>query len=89
MKSWYENDYSKEEIEEMKSTAIKAIKMYCKLECCAGSKKEWLECNNKSCPLHRYRLGKNPNYNKKELTTEEKQIRSERMKEYHRTKSTK
>ena len=89
MKSWYENDYSNEEIEKMKSTATKAIKMYCKLECCAGSEKEWRECNNKSCPLYNYRLGKNPNYKKVEISPEEKQQRSERLKEYHRTKNKK
>lgn len=54
-------------------TPTKAIKLYCKLDCCAGDTKSWKECSRKDCPLYAYRLGKRPqkviatltNYSKK------------------------
>ena len=39
---------------------VKAIKKYC-LDCVGGSVKERRLCNITDCPLHPFRLGKNPN----------------------------
>jgi hypothetical protein len=41
-------------------TALKAIKRYC-LDCSGGSKSEVRNCKCVACPLHPFRLGKNPN----------------------------
>lgn len=38
----------------------KAIRLKC-LDCCGGSKKDVKQCNEVNCPLHPFRLGKNPN----------------------------
>ena len=44
----------------MRLSPVKAIKQHC-LECSGGSKKEVRLCVITDCPLHPYRLGKNPN----------------------------
>jgi hypothetical protein len=42
------------------STGLKAIKRYC-LDCSGNSRSEVRACRNFGCPLHPFRLGKNPN----------------------------
>lgn len=39
-------------------TPVKAIRQYCKFECCVGDMKSWKFCTRKVCPLYCYRLGK-------------------------------
>ena len=60
-------------------TAMQAIKAKC-LECCCGQKAEVKLCEITDCALYEFRLGKNPNYKKKELTEEQKQMYAERAK---------
>jgi len=38
---------------------LKAIKAHC-LDCCGGSRREVKACEIADCPLHPFRLGKNP-----------------------------
>ena len=42
------------------TTPLKAIRLKC-LDCCCGSAHEVKMCPVKNCPLHLFRLGKNPN----------------------------
>lgn len=39
--------------------SVKLIRQFC-LECMGGSKRLVAECQSENCPLHQYRLGKNP-----------------------------
>ena len=41
-----------------KTTPLKAIKEYCKEQCCAGDVPSWKECTCSECPLFQYRFGK-------------------------------
>jgi len=41
-----------------KLTPLRAIKKYCKEECCANDAISWRKCENKECPLYSYRKGK-------------------------------
>ena len=45
---------------EERITRGKAIRLKC-LDCCCGSAHEVKMCPLKNCPLHLFRLGKNPN----------------------------
>ena len=40
-------------------TPMKAIRLKC-VDCCVGSRKGVVLCPAQECPLHQYRLGKNP-----------------------------
>ena len=53
--------------EEIKSP-VKAIRAFC-IDCMGGSIREVKMCNSKICPLHAFRMGKNP-YRKRELSPE-------------------
>ncbi len=50
----------------MRTTPIRAIREKC-LDCCAGNKTEVRLCPSASCSLHPYRLGHNPNIQRKRL----------------------
>ena len=39
-------------------TRAKAIRVYCKEQCCCGDMRSWQECTNKACVLWRFRKGK-------------------------------
>jgi hypothetical protein len=39
--------------------SVKLIRQFC-IECMGGSKRLVSECQSEHCPLHQYRLGKNP-----------------------------
>jgi len=41
-----------------KLTPLKAIKEYCKEQCCAGDAMSWKECTFIECPLYQYRFGR-------------------------------
>lgn len=68
---YYKDKFTTEEIQS-ETTPLKAIKNYCKYACCVGDEKEWKECSNEDCFLHPFRLGKNPNRKKTEMTEERK-----------------
>lgn len=58
---------------------VKAIRQHC-MDCCCGNSAEVDRCTMEGkCPLYPFRKGKNP-YRKQELSEEERQRRSERMK---------
>ena len=57
----------------IKLRPLKAIRLYCKEQCCAGDEKSWKGCTFIACFLHKYRFGKlniplnkDPNKNKQE-----------------------
>ena len=39
-------------------TRGRAIKLYCKLLCCAGDTKSWTDCSFKACFLWNFRMGR-------------------------------
>ena len=41
-------------------TALKAIKLKCKEDCCCGDRKSWINCEIDDCALWIYRMGTNP-----------------------------
>lgn len=51
---------------------MRAIRSKC-LDCCAASPKRVRECVLGDCPLYLFRLGKNPNVKKREITSAEKE----------------
>lgn len=57
---------------------VKVIRAKC-LDCCAGSAKEVDACPAEKCPLWRWRFGKNPYREKREMTEEQKAALKERM----------
>ena len=50
----------------MRTTPIRAIREKC-LDCCAGNKTEVRLCPSASCSLHPFRMGHNPNIQRKHL----------------------
>lgn len=48
-------------------TPLQSIRLKC-LDCVCGSANEVKLCPSSDCPLYRFRLGKNPNITKRELT---------------------
>jgi len=50
---------------------LKAIKAKC-LDCCCGQQNEVKLCPSEKCPLHPFRLGKNPYTQKREYTEEQR-----------------
>lgn len=68
------------------SNPLKAISVFC-FECCGGEKQWVKECNDKECPLHSYRLGKNPNRKTREYSEEEKNNLKERARKARESKN--
>lgn len=62
-------------------TPMKAIRAYC-IECSNNSAHEVQLCPMKDCPLYAFRLGKNPNIAKRELTDEQKAVLTARLANY-------
>ena len=60
-------------------TPMQAICTKC-LDCMNGQKHEVKLCTCSDCPLFDFRLGKNPNVKKRELTDEQRAAMRERMK---------
>ena len=54
------------------TSPLKAIRAKC-FDCSGGKYNEIRKCSAKNCPLYTYRLGKNPNRKKRELTPEQKE----------------
>lgn len=62
----------------MEKSPLKAIRAKC-LDCCCGQAGEVKNCTIIRCPLHPFRLGRNP-YRTRTMTDEQKQAAAERMK---------
>ncbi len=75
-----ENEVEVEETVDLskKISPLKAIKNHCRYQCSAGEVKEWSNCQNKDCPLHPFRKGKNP-FRKRTLSDEERKKIAERL----------
>lgn len=50
-------------------TPVMAIRKKC-VDCCCGVLSEVRECSVIACPLHKFRMGTNPNYTRTEKQTE-------------------
>ena len=59
-------------------TPIKAVRLKC-IDCCCGSATEVKLCPADNCPLHDFRLGKNPYRKKREYTEEQRATMAERL----------
>lgn len=59
-------------------TPIKAIRAKC-IDCSGDSAAEVRACDLEDCPLHPYRMGRNPNCKGRELTEEQKAVCAERL----------
>ena len=57
---------------------LKVMRAKC-LECCCDNRVEVAECGIKACPLHPYRMGKNPFRVKRVLTDEQRKAAGERF----------
>ena len=65
---------------ELITNPVKAIRAKC-IDCCCGSTAEVKECQIVNCPLHPFRMGKNPYRQRREMTEEQKQVLADRLKE--------
>lgn len=57
---------------------VKAIHAKC-VDCCCGSEAEVKLCPCENCPIHPFRLGKNPYRAKREYTEDERKQMAERF----------
>lgn len=57
---------------------LKAIRAKC-LDCCYDDATEVANCDMDDCPIHPFRLGKNPYRKKPTLSDEERKARGERL----------
>lgn len=64
---------------------MKAIRAKC-LDCCCGQRLVVEECSCEDCPLHPFRLGKNPYRKKREMSEEQKEAAKQRMQNYWKDK---
>ena len=65
------------EILPLNTRPLDAIRLKC-LDCSCYDWKEVGECNMTDCPLHPFRLGKNP-FDKRNFTPEEREKRRQRL----------
>lgn len=65
-------------MEKTRTTAIKAIRQKC-LDCSGESMLEVRTCEIKTCPLHPFRMGKNPNIGRREMDAETRAAVNERL----------
>ena len=78
-----EDEFNKEVSEN--TNVLRAIRLKC-LDCSTYNINEIKECSVKNCPLYPFRLGNNPFRKKKEISEEERNKLSERMKNLKRNK---
>ena len=60
------------------TSPLKAIRAKC-LDCCCGQANEVKLCATLKCPLHPFRMGKNPYRTRREYTEEERAAARERL----------
>lgn len=66
-------------METFQTNPIKAIRAKCR-DCCCDQVSEIENCTVENCALHPFRFGKNPYRTKRELSPEQKEKMSERLK---------
>jgi hypothetical protein len=59
---------------------VKAIRAFC-LGCSGDSTAEVKNCHIEMCPLHPFRMGKNPYRQRREMSEEEKRVLANRLRE--------
>jgi hypothetical protein len=69
---------SSETKKEKRITPLNSIRQHC-LWCCCDSMKEVRQCSVTDCKLYPFRMGKNPFQKRRELTDEEKQKITDRL----------
>ena len=62
-----------------KTSPMKAIKLFCRDQCCNNDMDSWKNCTITDCQLHPFREGKNPFRKKREMTDEQRQAIAERL----------
>lgn len=67
------------------TSPIKAIRAKC-IDCCCGQVSEVKLCPSIKCPLHPFRMGKNPFRAKREYTDEQRATMAERLSKIRRQK---
>ena len=65
------------------TSPLKAIRAFC-IECMGDQVREVKGCTSTNCPLHAFRMGKNP-YRSRELSDEERQAIAERLQNAKKT----
>lgn len=65
-------------MERSRTTAIKAIRQKC-LDCSGESMAEVRMCDIENCPLHPFRMGKNPNIGRREMSDAQRAAVNERL----------
>ena len=65
------------------TSPLKAIRAFC-IDCMGDQVRLVKECPTQTCPLHAFRMGKNP-YRSRELTDEERQAIAERLQNAKKT----
>lgn len=68
------------------TSPAKAIRAYC-LSCCCESQQEVRLCTAEECPLHAFRMGKNPYRSSHTLTDEQKNALHRGRDEFNTSKS--
>ena len=68
------------------TSPTKSVRLYC-LSCCCESSMEVKLCPAIECPLHPFRMGKNPYRKTKTLTEEQKQRMAEGRERFNLSKS--
>lgn len=66
------------------TSPLRAVRLKC-IDCSSYQFSEVKECNITNCPLHPFRLGKNP-FRRRELTEEQKEAMAERMRKIVKNK---
>lgn len=62
-----------------KTSPMKAIKLFCRSQCCCDDMDNWKNCNITDCQLYPFRLGKNPFRKKRKLTDKQRQAIADRL----------
>lgn len=65
-------------MEKVQTNPVKVIREKC-IDCCCGSVYEVAKCTAEKCPLHPWRMGKNPYRKARALTDEQKAAMRERL----------
>lgn len=73
--------------DEQRTSPLKAIKQYCRTQCCCDDMDSWKNCQIEDCQLHPFRLGKNPFRKKRKMTDEQRKKIANRLAKAREAKS--